>query len=62
MLWVISKCDEDVIMEIGFVEEVEMKGTPTQKQGNIARPVKTPGGLRPDKSGDGASVTPSKKK
>jgi hypothetical protein len=33
-----------------------MKGTPTQKQGNIARPVKTPGGLRPDRSGDGASL------
>ena len=33
-----------------------MKGVPTQKQGNIARPVKTPGGLRPDKSGDGADL------
>lgn len=34
-----------------------MKGVPTQKKdGNIARPVRTPGGLRPDKSGDGADV------
>ncbi len=42
-----------------------MKGVPTQKQGNIAKPVKTPGGLRPDKSGDGADLpkfSKSKKK
>ena len=42
-----------------------MKGTPTQKDGNIARPVRTPGGPRPDRSGDGASLpkyTPPKKK
>jgi len=39
-----------------------MKGVPTQKQGNIARPVSTKGGLRPDKSGDGASVVPKVKK
>ena len=42
-----------------------MKGVPTQKDGNIARPVRTPGGLRPDRSGDGADLpkyTPPKKK
>lgn len=33
-----------------------MKGIPTQKRGNIARPVRTKGGLRPDKSGDGAGL------
>ena len=38
-----------------------MKGVPTQKQGNIARPVKTKGGLRPDKTGAGADVRPPKK-
>ncbi len=47
------------------MKESKMKGTPTQKQGNIARPVRTKGGLRPDKSGDGADLpkyTPPKKK
>lgn len=39
-----------------------MKGVPTQKEGNIARPVWTKGGPRPDKSGDGAAVRPSKTK
>jgi hypothetical protein len=39
-----------------------MKGVPTQKQGNIARPVMTPGGPRPDRSGDGAGVVPRPKK
>jgi hypothetical protein len=42
-----------------------MKGVSTQKDGNIARPVKTDGGLRPDKSGDGADLpkfTPPKEK
>ena len=38
-----------------------MKGVPTQKQGNIARPVQTKGGPRPDRSGDGAGVVPKKK-
>lgn len=38
-----------------------MKGIPTQKGGNIARPVKTQGGFRPDKSGDGASPLPEKR-
>ena len=33
-----------------------MRGVPTQKQGNIARPVRTSGGLRPDRSGDGADI------
>jgi len=42
-----------------------MKGVPTQRQGNIARPVRDKGGLRPDKSGDGADLpkyTPPKKR
>jgi hypothetical protein len=43
-----------------------MKGTPTQKQGNIARPAgKNLGELRPDRSGDGAGLpkySPPKKK
>ncbi len=42
-----------------------MKGVPTQKQGNNARPVKTKTGLRPDRSGDGADLPrfkPPKKK
>jgi hypothetical protein len=34
-----------------------MKGVPTQKQGNIARPVQTKGGPRPDRSGDGAGLS-----
>ena len=34
-----------------------MKGVPTQKKGgNIARPVWTKGGPRPDRSGDGADL------
>ena len=42
-----------------------MKGIPTQKQGNIARPVKTKGGSRPDRSGDGSDLpkySPPKKR
>jgi len=39
-----------------------MKGTPSQSKGNIAKPVgKTLGELRPDKSGDGASLPKIKK-
>lgn len=38
-----------------------MKGVPSQKRGNIARPVWTPGGPRPDRSGDGADVLPEKR-
>jgi hypothetical protein len=38
-----------------------MKPVPTQKQGNIARPVKTDGGFRPDSSGDGANPVPEKR-
>jgi hypothetical protein len=38
-----------------ILQEMKMKGIPTQKQGNIARPVKTSGGFRPDRSGDGVS-------
>lgn len=37
---------------------LEMPKTPTQKQGNIARPVWTKGGVRPDRSGDGVGVIP----
>jgi len=48
--------DTDAIISSTSVWEAKMKGVPTQKQGNIARPVKTPGGLRPDKSGDGADL------
>lgn len=40
-----------------------MKGVPTQKKGkNIARPVMTKGGPRPDKSGDGADARVRTKK
>jgi hypothetical protein len=38
-----------------------MKPVPTQKQGNIARPVKPDGGFRPDSSGDGANPVPEKR-
>jgi hypothetical protein len=61
----VGQLDTDAIINLALVEEAKMKGTPTQKQGNIARPVKTNGGLRPDKSGDGADLpkyTPPKKK
>ena len=51
-----SQIDTDVIMDLEFLEEAKMKGTPTQKQGNIARAVRTKGGLRPDRSGDGAEL------
>jgi len=37
-----------------------MKGTPTRRDGNIARPVRVPGGVRPDKSGDGVPPVPEK--
>ncbi|MCX5990927.1 MAG: hypothetical protein NTZ04_01130 [Chloroflexi bacterium] len=37
-----------------------MKPNPTQKQGNVARPVPVPGGVRWDESGDGASLWPEK--
>ena len=39
-----------------------MKGVPTQKEGNIARPVREGIDIRPDKSGDGANVKPPKPK
>ena len=35
-----------------------MPKTPTQKEGNVARPVWTKDGPRPDISGDGAKVVP----
>lgn len=38
-----------------------MKGVPPQSKGNVARPVKTKGGFRPDRSGDGAGLFPEKK-
>jgi hypothetical protein len=41
--------------------DYNMRGIPTQKQWNIPRPVKIPGGIRPDESGDGASPVPEKR-
>ena len=52
--------NNDGIMNIKSIGD-KMKGVPTQKQGNIARPVKTKGGFRPDRSGDGAGLFPEKK-
>jgi hypothetical protein len=37
-----------------------MKGIPKQSDGNIPRPVKIPGGVRIDVSGDGVSPLPEK--
>ena len=62
---VVSQFYTDVIIDLISIEEDRMKGVPTQKQGNIARPVRDRGGLRPDRSGDGADLpkyTPPKKK
>lgn len=33
-----------------------MRGVPTQKDGNIARPVREGIDIRPDRSGDGAEI------
>jgi len=38
-----------------------MRGVPTQKDGNIARPVREGIDIRPDKSGDGAAVRPERR-
>jgi len=38
-----------------------MRGVPTQKDGNIARPVREGIDIRPDRSGDGADVRPERR-
>ena len=62
----VSQFCTDVIIDLISIEEAKMKGVPTQKKdGNIARPVRDKGGLRPDRSGDGADLpkyTPPKKR
>ena len=60
-LLVVGQFDTDAIINLVLIEEAKMKGTPTQKQGNIPRPVKTKGGLRLDISGDGVSPLPEKR-